>query len=111
MKKISLLLALVLVATIATTVAFENLSLQPEVGRSPIDVRHTDAYSEVETDYEYEYNAFKGEFQLVPNFHTEYYPEAWYVQYEITYADGSTDTEWVEVGETEYDRIKAELGG
>ena len=101
-------LAVIVMVLLFTSCTVENVV---EVSRKPIDVKHEDAYSQIETDYEYKYNVLKGEFALVPNTHTVYYPERWYVLQEVTYTTGNTDTEWVEVGQLEYDRIKAELGG
>ena len=80
-----------------------------EVSREPIDVKYTEAYSSVETEYEYKYNVWKGEFQLVPVVKTVHHDEGWEIQYLITYAAGNQDTEWCSCTEEEYNRVKSEL--
>lgn len=72
------------------------------IDRKPVDVRHTEAFSQVETDYVYKYNMLKGEFQLVPDIRTVYYAEKWEIRWLTIYSNQSEDMEWVKCSEEEY---------
>lgn len=101
--------AIILCVVILTTILYGCGESFTEVSREPIDVKYTEAYDSVETEYEYKYNVFKGEFQLVPVIKTVHHDEEWSVQYQITYAAGNQSTEWCNCTEEEYNRIKDEL--
>ena len=82
-----------------------------EVSREIVDTNYTEAYSGVETDYQYKYNLLKGEFQLVPVVKTVHHNAKWKIKYLITYDNGSQKTEWCSCTEAEYNQAVAELGG
>ena len=108
MKKLFAMVLVVLLAVSFTACAeAETLT---EVSREIVDTQHTEAYSGVETDYEYKYNWWKGEFQLVPVVKTVHHNAKWQIQYRITYDNGSQKTEWCNCTEAEYNQAVAELG-
>ena len=80
-----------------------------EVSREPIDVRYTEAYESIETDYQHQYSWLKGEFVLVPNVKTVRHEAKWEIQYRITYDNGTEETEWCKCTEVEYNKVKSEL--
>lgn len=82
-----------------------------EVSRELIDYDFTPAHSEVKTEYDYKYNVWKGEFQLVPDTHSVFYDDKYELKYRIVYDDESTAEVWEEVTEHEYDNAVKELTG
>ena len=66
----------------------------------PIDARHTESYTGIDTTYEMKWNG--DTFSEMPNTHTEVFPEKYEIQYRINYDDGNTKTEWREVARDEY---------
>ena len=98
------------VVTVLLIVSFAGCSEVAEVVEQlPIDVRHTEAHDSIETDYQYKYNMWKGEYVLVPVVKTVHHEETWSVQYRITYDNGKQKTKWIDCTELEYERIKAML--
>ena len=61
--------------------------------------------TEVETEYKYTYDVWKGDFVLVPYVQTVHHDAEYEILYRITYDDGSTTTRWEYVGEVEYERL------
>lgn len=104
-KLIAIILLSIMVATICAACA-EPIT---EVSREPINARHTEAYEGIETEYEYQYDWWKGDFVLMPVMKTVRYPAKWEIQYRITYDNGETETEWCECTEEEYNRVNSEL--
>ena len=101
MKKIiSLIIAAIFLITL---VACEK---KLEASRDVIDCCYTPAHEEVVTEYEYKYDAWKGEYRLMPNTHTKKYNEKYELLYKITYDDGSSEEKWQEVTEKEYSEFK-----
>ena len=80
-----------------------------EVSREPIDVKYTEAYDAVETDYTYRFNWWSGNNQIIPAVKTVHHDEEWSIQYLVTYAEGNQGTVWCSCTEEEYNRVKDEL--
>lgn len=99
-------LAVILLTIVIVTIFAACCELPTEVSREPIDVKYTEACSAIVTDYEYKYNAWKGEMQLVPNTRTVFYDENWSIQYRISYDNGKSETKWCDCTEAEYNRVK-----
>lgn len=81
-----------------------------EVSRVPVDVSYTEAYDAIETDYDYKYNVWEGEWQLVPVMKTVHHNAKWEIQYRIVYDNGTEKTEWCNCTEAEYNRVKDQIG-
>lgn len=109
MKKIfAMVMAILLAVSFTACAEAETLT---EVSREIIDTRYTEAYNGVETEYEYKYDWWKGDFVLVPVMKTVHYNEKYEIQYRITYDNGSEETKWCVCTEAEYKQAVAELGG
>ena len=81
-----------------------------KVSENPIDARHTDAHTEIVTDYKYEYDIFSEEgFKKMPNIHSQQFPEKWEICYSTEYKNGATRTEWREVTREEYEDYYKEM--
>jgi hypothetical protein len=106
MKKIlSIIICAVFIAYILTACCEE-----PAIEKiAPTDTRYTPAYERVETEFVYRYNLFTDEFVLVPDTHTVHYDEKYEVKYNITYSNGSTNSEWREVDKDTYEDVKDTL--
>lgn len=74
-------------------------------GKTPTGARYTPQHQEMVTDYEYKFNWWTGEFELLPNIHTETYSEKYEILYHIEYSDGTTNDCWEEVTKFEYDVV------
>lgn len=105
-KGISIILCLITI-TVMFVGCGEGLT---EISREPIDVKYTEAYDSIETDYQYKYNVFRGEMQLVPVVKTVHHAAAWSIQYRITYGNGRQETVWCSCTEEEYNRTKQMVG-
>jgi len=79
-----------------------------EIKRTPIDCRYTEAYSAVETGYEYKYDYWNGEWRYLPEVKTVHHPESWEILYVIEYDDGSSQRQWIEVSQHDYELFRAE---
>lgn len=64
------------------------------ISEEPINVDFIEAYSAVETKYEYKYDWYHGDYRMVPVIKTVYHPDEYRVQYRVTYDNGSTATVW-----------------
>lgn len=106
MKK---LIAIILLSVMAITLCAACGEPVTEVSREPVDVRYTEAYDAMETDYEYVFDWWKGDFVLVPVMHTVRHEAKWEIQYRIVRSDGSEKTEWVACTEEEYNSTKDKL--
>lgn len=106
MKKIAILLTLALFAVLFTG-CVESIS------EKPIDVEYIAAYDAMETVYSYKYDWYHGDFKYLPELKMVHHDEAYKVQYERLWSDGTTDTCWVEVSKTEYENAlrQIEKGG
>ena len=94
--------SILLIASIITFL-FSSVGCAEVISETPIDTEFITAHDEVVTDYEYKYNAWKGEFVLVPAIKTVHKEDCYKVQYKITYSDGSSYTEWREVDKVTFE--------
>lgn len=89
MKAIKRILLFLII--VAAALSFTACGDSAEIAsKTPLDVRYTPQHQEFVTDYEYKYNWWTGDFELVPNMHTETIPDKYEVLYHIEYTDGST---------------------
>lgn len=80
-----------------------------EVSRKAVDVSYQPAYTGVETVYEYQYDYMNDSWVYVPRIETVFYPEEYYIGYEVTYDDGSTRVIYETTTYSEYERTKDAL--
>lgn len=97
------LFAALLLAVLAIISGCYEASKRSEVSREAVDRRYSAAYDSIETDYQYKYNLFEGEFVLVPEVKTVHHEEVYEVLYRVTYDDGSTRDRWETVGKEEWE--------
>ena len=73
---------------------------------TPIDVRYTEAHSEIKTEYTHKYDFWSGSFVYVPNIRTVHINEKYEVMYELSWSDGTKRIEdfYRTVTKEEYDR-------
>lgn len=74
-----------------------------------VEVKYTAVCDRIETEMAYRYNWLSDEFVLVPDTHTVHYDEKYEVRYNITYVDGTAESEWHEVDKDTYEKVKDEL--
>lgn len=79
------------------------------VSKKPINTDFVAAHSVIETDYEYKWDWLHGDYRMFPVYKEVHYPETYHVQYEVTYSDGSTQTDWREVDKNTYDAVLKEI--
>lgn len=96
-------ITIILLIAFILTFLFCSVGCAEVVSETPIDTDFIAAHDEVVTDYEYKYNAWKGEFVLVPVIKTVYKEDCYKVQYKITYSDGNSYTVWREVDRQTYE--------
>lgn len=72
------------------------------IEKEVIDNRYTPERQEVVTDYKYEWSWWQGDFVLVPDVHTEIFPEKYEILYCVTYDDGTTKNLWEQVTKEQY---------
>lgn len=107
MKKIfALILCSVFMLYVLCSCSEETFDIQKKVA---VDTRYTPAYDNVQTDTRYEYNWMTGEFVLLPDTHSVHHNEKYEVRYNITYSNGSIESEWREVDKETYEQINDEL--
>lgn len=104
-KVIAIIVLLVMVATICAGCG----ETPAEVSRVPVDVRYTEAFEGITTEYKYKYDWWKGDFVLVPVMKTVRHDAKWEIQYRITYDNGEEQTEWCACTEAEYNSTKDKL--
>lgn len=104
-KAISILMILILLISIVSCTKPKT-----EVSEKPIHTDFISAHSAVTTEYEYQWDWWNGEYRLLPVYKEVRYPDTYKVQYEITYSDGSTKTEWREVDKPTYESVLKEIG-
>lgn len=97
MKKATVLVLLVVILLGCIT------GCKEEVSRKPVDARFTPAHSQVETNYTYVYDYINGSHKLMPNTRTVYYDNEYALKWIIHYDDGSSNVEWIECSEAEYE--------
>lgn len=98
-KRITLLLI------VSTALFFTACESRKVASKTPTDARYTPARQEMVTDYEYKYNWWTGDFELVPNIHTQTLPEKYEVYYHIEYTNGDSADSWETVTKSEYDAV------
>lgn len=80
------------------------------VSEKPIDTDFIAAHNTMETKYKYKYDWINGKYRLLPVYVEVSYPDTYKVQYEITYSDGSTETDWRKVDKPTYEKTLKDLG-
>lgn len=81
------------------------------VSEKPIDTKYTAAYDAMETVYSYKYDWWHGDFKYLPELKMVHHDEKYEVQYEIVYANGSTQNEWRTVSKAEYEAALIDIEG
>ena len=111
MKKVLATITLVIIfMTVAVSLMLTSCGdPATEVSRDPVDVRYTEAYTGIETDYVHKYDWYSGDWVLLPETKTVHHGAEWFIQYRITYDNGEQKTKWYACTELEYNRVKAEL--
>lgn len=103
-KAISILTILILMISLVSCTEPKT-----EVSEKPINTDFVAAHSSMTTEYEYQWDWWNGEYRLLPVYKEVHYPDTYKLQYEITYSDGSTKTEWREVDKPTYDAVLKEI--
>lgn len=80
-----------------------------KVSEIPIDTEYIEAYSAMESVYEYKYDWYHGDFVYLPILKQVHHPEEYKVQYEVTYSDGGTNTVWRTVDKETYEDALKQL--
>lgn len=99
----------VLLVIILSTFTFCGCEAPTEIDREAIEAKYTEAYDNVETDYDYQYNWYTGEFVLLPNTRTVHHDEKYEIKYKITYDDESVKYEWKTVDKETYEKARDKL--
>lgn len=79
------------------------------VNKEPVAVRYEPPHYNAVTEYEYQWDWWNGEYKLLPVVKNEYVEEKFFVQYAITYTDGSIEYVWNDVSQAIYYEIMKEL--
>jgi len=103
-------LIVILTITILLICLFSCTEPPTAISEKPIHTDFVAAHSSVTTEYEYQWDWWNGKYRLLPVYKEVHYPDTYKVQYEITYSDGSTKTEWREVDKPTYEAVLKELG-
>jgi heme O synthase-like polyprenyltransferase len=94
----------------ATTIGKEETEISlVELGREPVAVRYEPPHYNAVTEYEYQWDWWNGEYKLLPVVKNEYVEEKFFVQYAITYTDGSVEYVWNDVPQAIYYEILESL--
>ena len=102
MKKISILLCVVLIFALLT-------GCNVVVSEKPIDAQYIAPYDAVETEYNYKYDWWNGEFKYLPETKTVHHAAEYKVQYERVWENGYTETYWAVVSKAEYENILQQI--
>jgi hypothetical protein len=100
-KRIS---AIILIACLLACLIF--LTGCEVVSEIPISVEYIPAYDAMETQYEYKYDMWHGDFVMLPVLKMVHHEEQYKVQYEITYSDGYKTTDTRTVDKATYEEAK-----
>ena len=100
------IISIVLVMCFIIPFAFTGCT---EVSRTPIDTEYIAAYDAMETVYEYKFDAWNGDFVLLPVYKQVHHEDEYKVQYEIVWSDGSVEQRWVTVDKAKYEEAKKAL--
>lgn len=94
----------------AATITKEETEISlMELEREPVAVRYEPPHYNAVTEYEYQWDWWNGDYKLLPVIKNEYVEEKFFVQYAITYTDGSTEYVWNDVPQAIYYEIMREL--
>lgn len=94
----------------AATITKEETEISlVELEREPVAVRYEPPHYNAVTEYEYQWDWWNGDYKLLPVIKNEYVEEKFFVQYAITYTDGSTEYVWNDVPQAIYYEIMREL--
>ena len=88
----------------------EETSITLEVvDKEPVAAKYEPPHYNAVTEYEYQWDWWNGDYKLLPVIKNEYVEEKFFVQYAITYIDGSTEYIWNDVPRAIYYEIMREL--
>ena len=88
----------------------EETSITLEVvDKEPVAAKYEPPHYNAVTEYEYQWDWWNGDYKLLPVIKNEYVEEKFFVQYAITYTDGSTEYVWNDVPRAIYYEIMREL--
>ena len=94
----------------AATIAKEETEISlVELEREPVAIRYEPPHYNAVTEYEYQWDWWNGDYKLLPVVKNEYVEEKFFVQYAITYTDGSIEYVWNDVPQAIYYEIMREL--
>lgn len=79
------------------------------VNKEPVAAKYEPPHYDTATTYEYQWDWWNGEYKLLPVIKNEYVEEKFFIQYAITYTDGSTEYVWNDVPQAIYYEIMREL--
>lgn len=79
------------------------------IDKEPVAVRYEPPHYNTSTEYEYKWDWWNGEYKLLPVVKNEYVEEKFFVQYAITYTDGSTECVWNDIPQAVYYEILESL--
>lgn len=99
-RVVSLIFCIVLVVSLC------SCGFPEEVERTAIDCRYTEAHTELVTEYKHVFSLWKGDFVLVPDTHTKFFPDKYELLYIVKYDDGTSCEKWEEVSQNEYISFK-----
>lgn len=89
---------------------YEETKITLEViDKEPVAIRYEPPHYNAVTEYEYQWDWWNGDYKLLPVVKNEYVEEKFFVQYEITYTDGSMEYIWNDVPQAIYYEIMREL--
>ena len=97
--------AIILIACFLACLIFLT-GCEEVVAETPVNVEYVAAYDAMETQYEYKYDMWHGDFVMLPVLKMVHYEERYKVQYKILYSDGSEVLSWRTVDKATYEEAK-----
>lgn len=89
---------------------YEETKITVEViDKEPVAAKYEPPHYNAVTEYEYQWDWRNGDYKLLPVIKNEYVEEKFFVQYAITYTDGSIEYVWNDVPQAIYYEIMREL--
>lgn len=85
------------------TMMFALIGCAEVVSETPIDTEYIAAYDAMETEYEYKYDWWHGDFVYLPVLKQVHHEEEFKVQYKIIYSNGDEYTKWETVDKHTYE--------
>lgn len=104
-------LNIIIVCLVICTMMYALIGCTEVVSEVPIDTEYIEAYSAMESVYEYRYDWYHGDFVYVPVLKQVHHSAEYKVQYKVTYSDGTTDTRWRTVDKATYEETLKQLEG